>query len=188
MDPAEAFYIPTALALIADLLASATRLRPPRILAPEVASFKGGTSLFEMTTAGDPTWSDNLASGNDVLRMFSGSTPFTTALTSGNTVTVNFGFALQMGDTVRGGFYTDRDADFNSFVNDATWQYSFTGGLLPEGASIQRSVTQVPSAQFAGDPNPVANGWVTTFVVVPEPSTWVLVAFGMIGLLWFRRR
>jgi len=44
MDPAETFYIPTALALIADLLASATRLRPPRIPAPEVASFKGGTS------------------------------------------------------------------------------------------------------------------------------------------------
>ncbi len=52
MDPAETFYIPTALALIADLLASATRLRPPRILAPEVASFKGGTSGVPGTTFG----------------------------------------------------------------------------------------------------------------------------------------
>jgi hypothetical protein len=115
-----------------------------------------------------------------------GSTPITTALTAANTVTVNFGMNLQEGDTIRGGFYTERDSDFSSLVNDAAWAYTFTGGLLPEGLSIVRSVTQVPSAEFVG--GTVTNGWVTTFVVVPEPSSLVLVSLGVMGLLWFRRR
>jgi hypothetical protein len=117
-----------------------------------------------------------------------GSTPITTALTAANNVTVNFGMTLQVGDTIRGGFYTELNSDFSSLVNDAAWAYTFTGGLLPQGASIVRSVTQVPSATFAD--GTVTNGWVTTFavVVVPEPSSLVLVSLGVMGLLWFRRR
>jgi len=161
----------------------------PGILAVRSVDPTAGTGFtFEMTTVGDPTWNANTASGNDVLRMFSSSTPLTAALTTANTVTVNFGMNLQVGDTIRGGFYTERDSDFSSLVNDAAWAYTFTGGLLPEGASIVRSVTQVPSATFAD--STVANGWVTTFavVVVPEPSSLVLVSLGLMGLLWFRRR
>ena len=160
----------------------------PGILAVRSVDPTAGTDFtFEMTTVGDPTWNANTASGNDVLRMF-GSTPITTALTAANTVTVNFGMNLTVGDTIRGGFYTERDSDFSSLVNDAAWAYTFTGGLLPEGASIVRSVTQVPSATFAD--GTVANGWVTTFAVVavPEPSSLVLVSLGVMGLLWFRRR
>jgi len=160
----------------------------PGILAVRSVDPTAGTDFtFEMTTVGDPTWSDSVDSGNDVLRMF-GSTPITTALTAANTVTVNFGMTLQVGDTIRGGFYTELNSDFSSLVNDAAWAYTFTGGLLPQGASIVRSVTQVPSATFAD--GTVTNGWVTTFavVVVPEPSSLVLVSLGVMGLLWFRRR
>jgi autotransporter-associated beta strand protein len=159
----------------------------PGILAVRSVDPTAGTDFtFEMTTGGDPTWNANTASGNDVLRMFSGSTPITSALTAANTITVNFGMNLTVGDTIRGGFYTERNSDFTSFVSDGDWQYTFTGGLLPEGASIVRSVTQVPSATFTD--GTVTDGWVTTFVVVPEPSSLVLVSLGLMGLLWFRRR
>jgi fibronectin-binding autotransporter adhesin len=153
----------------------------PGILAATATDPSGGLDYsFEMTAIGDPTWSAAAASVNDVLRLTDATTPITAALSSGNTVSVNFAIALNLGDVVRGGFFTDLNSDFASSVSGADWQYTFTGGSLPGGASIVSSVTQVASANFAS--GTITNGWVTTFTVVPEPSAIVMTAFSVLGL------
>jgi hypothetical protein len=153
----------------------------PGILAATATDPSGGLDYsFEMTALGDPTWSAAAASVNDVLRLTDAAAPITAALSSGNTVSVNFAIALNLGDVVRGGFFTDLNSDFASSVSGADWQYTFTGGSLPGGASIVSSVTQVASANFAS--GTITNGWVTTFTVMPEPSAMVLAAFSAISL------
>jgi autotransporter-associated beta strand protein len=161
----------------------------PGILSASATNPAGGLDYsFEMTAIGDPTWSAAGASVNDVLRLVDGTTPITSALSGGNTVTVNFATALGLGDVIRGGFYTDLNSDFSSLVSGADWQYTFTGGSLPGGTMIVPSVTQVASANFAS--GTITNGWVTTFTVaaVPEPSGIVLAMIGAIGLGGLRRR
>jgi autotransporter-associated beta strand protein len=158
----------------------------PGILAAAATDPTGGLDYsFEMTAIGDPNWSAASASVNDVLRLTS-ATPITAALSSGNTVAVNFAVALNLGDVVRGGFFTDVDSDFAALLSSADWQYTFAGGSLPGGASIVPSVTQVASANFAS--GTVANGWVSTFTVVPEPSAVVLMVFSVLGLAIAVRR
>ncbi|MFM8986555.1 MAG: PEP-CTERM sorting domain-containing protein, partial [Planctomycetia bacterium] len=54
--------------------------------------------------------------------------------------------------------------------------------LSTMGLEVQAGVTTVASAGFDGGTTPITNGQVTTFtVVVPEPGSLALAAFG-IGL------
>ena len=158
----------------------------PGILFAGATDPTGGLDYsFEMTAL-DPVYANNLASVNDVLRLTSATTPFTAALDGDNTVTVNFGMALSLGDVIHGGFFTDLDSDFSSLVSGADWQFTFTGGSLPSGASIVTSVTQVASADFFS--GTITNGWVTTFTVIPEPTSIVFVSIGIISLGLVRSR
>jgi len=155
---------------------------------------------FEFTAASTyPDWSNATNSINDVLHLTSG-TPFTSDLTDANVVNVYLDAPLEYGGTFYGGFFAAIDI-LNS-VKNATFNY-FGPSSLPgvdqvtyNGKTYQRlnsslvtvTTTQVGSANFAD--GTVTNGFTTSFIVVPEPSTAVLALCGMglVAALWRRRR
>lgn len=169
----------------------------PGILTADSLLATGSTSFaFELTGTGAPTWSSATASGNDVLRLTNLTSPFGTALGGTNVIDVYLGADT---GTFLGGFFTDRSADFLSSINAATFNYYIpgdgSGGVTYNGVnyySLARSnvsvtTVAVASANFAG--GTVSDGYVTQFVVVPEPSTCLLaVAGGTLALLLSRRR
>jgi autotransporter-associated beta strand protein len=84
--------------------------------------------VFDFTQTGSPTYGDAAASGNSVLNL-TDSTPFTTALTSANQITIDFSNAsLAAGELYRGGFFTD-SATPTSMANAADFLYLGTGGF-----------------------------------------------------------
>ena len=158
----------------------------PGILTATQVDPSGGLDFnFQFTQQGAPTYSNASASGNDVLHI-TGTTPFTMALTTGNTITLDFsGATLAPGQIYYGGFFTN-SAVANSFVNGATFSYVGLGGL-----SIQYDgFVNVLNSNFAD--GLIASGYVMEFeitsVVVPEPSTCVLLALGGAWLLLAHRR
>ena len=52
--------------------------------------------------------------------------------------------------------------------------------------NITRSTVQVASADFAG--GAVTGGYTMQFVVVPEPSGWLLAGLGLTAAAWAARR
>ena len=152
---------------------------------------------FELGTAGSvPLYSNAAASVNDVLRLTS-ATPFTASLGASNNISLYFGVtSLNDGDVFTGGFFTDNDVDFLASISSATFQYFISdagGATVYNGANytqytgplgITASTVAVPAAAFASG---TVDGYVTQFsVAVPEPSTALLGAIGLIALL--RRR
>jgi hypothetical protein len=168
----------------------------PGILAFASVDGSAGMSFdFEFTGA-DPDYTDATASVNDVLRLTDGTTPFTSALTSSNTVNVYLNVdSHAFGDEYRGGFFTDVQSDFIAQVQDATFNYFLkdAGGAVTYNGVNYRNVTSsdwilttVPAtANFAGGS---VNGQVLQ--VVPEPSSFVLAGFAIAGLTaaGYRRR
>lgn len=162
----------------------------PGILTATTVYPSGGLTFnFEFTSL-NPTYSNASASLNDVLRLTS-PTPFNVALTSGNVVNIYFnvdGFGL--GQLYKGGFFTDAHNDFLSQIVDAEFKYyvkdvqgsvSYDGqtySALGTNFSIVVSTTN-EAAGFAGS---AANGQITQFGVVPEPSIYALLAVAAAGL------
>ena len=167
----------------------------PGILTAPSASFTGGLDFaFEFTQAGAPTWGSAASSGNDVLRLTDLTTPLVGTATSGNVFNVYFTATNQ---TYIGGIFTDRNSDFNSLLNNATFDYFVrdAGGAISYGGfnyaalgsgDVTRSTVQVASADFAG--STVTNGYAMRFVVVPEPGGLVLVVAGVVAAAWFGHR
>jgi autotransporter-associated beta strand protein len=170
----------------------------PGILTTPSVNPTGGLDFnFEFTELGNPTWSNATASGNDVLRLTDATTPFTTALTSNNTINIYLDVAsLSFGDTFRGGFFTDRDVEFLSSFESATFSYF----IADAGGSVSyNGVTYDPyagpftfdwstvsvTADFSGGSSV---GYVSQFTAVPEPSTWVLLIMASAGVACRRRR
>jgi len=166
----------------------------PGILAFASVDGSAGMSFdFEFTGA-DPDYTDATASVNDVLRLTDGTTPFTSALTSSNTVNI---YLSSLGDNfvARGGFFTDlqgdfitqiQDATFNYYLQDATGSVTYNGANYRDVSSYDWTLTTVPAtANFAGGS---VNGQVLQ--VVPEPSSFVLAGFAIAGLAaaGYRRR
>jgi fibronectin-binding autotransporter adhesin len=150
---------------------------------------------FEFTQEIDPTWSNAFDSGNDVLRITNGTTPFTANLSADNVLNYYFDGA----GTFRGGFYTDKNENFTASLTAATINYfiQFGGGSESYGGNtynplaasfVTRSVVQVGSADFAG--GTVNNGWTQQFIVtIPEPGTLGLVLIaGLVSLAYSRKR
>ena len=135
---------------------------------------------FHMSQAGEPTYSNSAASGNDVLHL-TGATPLVSALTSASTITVDFtGLVLQSGQIYYGGFFTDA-AIANSMVQNATFSYTGLGGAVVQFEGM----TTVASAPFVT--GTVSNGEVMQFDVtqgppVPAAPPWALLLAGA-GLL-----
>ncbi len=137
---------------------------------------EGLSFLFEMTAL-NPTYANPAASGNDVLRITS-ATPFTTALTAGNAITVDFtGMAVNLGDVIYGGIFAV--TDFSASIANA--QFSYVG---INGYSATVSVVQ-QSPDFGGG---ATDGFITRFEIIPEPSAALLTSLGLSGLLLRRRR
>lgn len=173
---------------------------PGILTAPSVNPASGLDFNFEFTQLGSPIWGTATASGNDVLRLQSATTPFTTALTSANAINVYLDAgSLGVGDIFRGGFYTDRDADFLASISNATFNYfvADAGGSVSYGGVTYNPYvgpytfdwsTVVETATFAGGSE---TGYVSQFIVVPEPGTLLLVAAAAaaaIGGVALRRR
>jgi len=166
----------------------------PGILAFASVDGSAGMSFdFEFTGA-DPDYTDATASVNDVLRLTDGTTPFTSALTSSNTVNIYLS-SLGANFSARGGFFTDlqsdfiaqiQDATFNYYLQDATGSVTYNGANYRDVSNLNWSISTVPAtANFAGGS---VNGQVLQ--VVPEPSSFVLAGFAIAGLTaaGYRRR
>jgi autotransporter-associated beta strand protein len=168
----------------------------PGILAFASLDASAGMDFSFEFTAADPTYSNVSNSANDVLRLTDATTPFTTALTSSNTVNIYLNVdSYTFGDEFRGGFFTDDPTDFLAQVENASFNYFLkdSGGAVTYNGVNYRNVTStdwilttVPAtANFAGG---TVNGQVLQ--VVPEPSSFVLAGFAIAGLAaaGYRRR
>jgi autotransporter-associated beta strand protein len=163
---------------------------PGILTAPSVNPAGGLDFNFEFTQLGSPAWGNATASGNDVLRLTSPTAPFSSSLTSSNVINVFLDVgSLGLGDTFRGGFFTDRDADFLGSISAATFSYFVAdagGSTSYSGTSYDPYAgpfsfnwsTVVETATFAGGSE---TGYVGQFVVVPEPGVWLLVAVAAAG-------
>lgn len=170
---------------------------PGILTAPSVNPAGGLDFNFEFTQLGSPVWSVATASGNDVLRLTSPTAPFSSSLTSSNAINVFLDVgSLGLGDTFRGGFFTDRDADFLGSITNATFNYFLAdagGSTSYSGTSYDPYAgpfsfnwsTVVETATFAGGSE---TGYVGQFEVVPEPGAWLLVAVAAAGGVAVRAR
>jgi len=159
----------------------------PGILTADSLLATGSTSFaFELTGTAAPLWNVATNSGNDVLRLTNTTSPFGSSLAATNVVNVYFGADA---GTFWGGFFTDKSADFLSSVGSATYNYFIPGtgpGSISYNGSdyvslaagnVTLSTAAIASADFSGAT--VTNGYVTQFVVVPEPSAWII---GLVGV------
>ncbi|MDX6767475.1 MAG: autotransporter-associated beta strand repeat-containing protein [Candidatus Methylacidiphilales bacterium] len=177
----------------------------PGILTAANTNPTGGLDYnFEFTATGAPTWSNATGSVNDVLRLTTG---FTADLGAGNAVNIYLAVSsLGNGDIFQGGFFTDNSADFLSSIQNGTYAFYVQGdnggsntyngvnyytlaqynALVSGSYTLDLSTVQVSSANFSG--GTVSNGYVMQFSTIPEPSTYVMLAGGLISLMVLRRR
>ncbi|CAN5761140.1 hypothetical protein BH09VER1_BH09VER1_13230 [soil metagenome] len=171
----------------------------PGILTAAAVDSTGGLGFaFEFTSTGAPTYGNNTASVNDVLRLTDGTAPFTVSLDSSNAIKIylNVG-SLTIGDVFDGGFYTDKSASFLSSIANATYQYYlFNAGGSTNYNGVNYDLYSGPlsftvgsvaqTADFGGGP---VTGFTSEFVVAPEPSTFALLGLGVgMALYGYRRR
>jgi len=175
----------------------------PGITTATAVDPSGGTAFaFEFTATGSPDYSNASASVNDVLRLTDGATPFTSSLSGANVLDIYFDVStLSGGDTFKGGFYTDLQADFLTTVQNGSYSYwvkgdgtgtdrTFNGQSYFSLANFDSglSVTLSTVAETAAFASGTANGQVTQFVIVPEPATMILVAAALGMVVAMRRR
>lgn len=170
---------------------------PGILTAPSVDPAGGLDFNFEFGRLGSPLWGTAAASGNDVLRLQSGTAPFASSLTSANAVNVYLDVgSLTAGDTFRGGFFTDRDVAFLASIGGAQFNYfvaDLGGGVTYAGTTYSPYAgpltfdwsTVAETAGFAGGGEA---GYVSQFVVVPEPSAWPLAVASALVFAVARRR
>ena len=131
-------------------------------------------------------------------------TPFVASLSAVNTVNTYISAAsLLDGSAYAGGFYTDA-GNFLSSIEGATFAYYVTGDgngshlyngvsyyTLAEynalvGGTFGFTVDMVQSTADFGSGD--VDGYMTSFTVVPEPQTALLVGMGLMMCLNLRRR
>jgi len=162
---------------------------PGILTAPSVNPGGGLSFNFEFTSL-NPVFSNAGLSVNDLLQLTS-ATPFVASLTSSNAVNIYFNDpAFAAGRNYTGGFFTDTQADFlseiagatfNYFVADASGTNSYNGvNYRAMDASFDVNLSTISqTADFAGG---TVNGQIAQFEVVPEPSTYALLALSAAGL------
>ena len=153
-----------------------------------------GTTLNYFNTAN---------STNDVLRI-TANPQFVAPSTSANTKTLFLNFTkeqLTVGTTLEGGFFTDADFDFTSFLNNQTWNNAgFQIYVLGDGKSTDNRLngqgyynwrnpamfgwdqsvfmSTVPRTANFGGAGDVTGQVMLLTVAVPEPSSVALPAVG----------
>jgi fibronectin-binding autotransporter adhesin len=174
---------------------------PGILTAAQVDPSGGLTFNLEFTQAGQPTFSNAAASGNDVLHLTSG-TPFLSALTSANAINLYFS---SLG-TFDGGFFVNGATDdltsniatatYTSYIlNNASGTFLYNGNKYDlasaDGDALSRTTLAVLGANFADG---TGNGFeahfaISTAVAVPEPSTCALMLGGLalLGLVVRRK-
>lgn len=168
----------------------------PGILTADSLLATASTSFaFELTGTGAPAWGSATSSINDVLRLTNASSPFGSTLASTNAVNIYFGDTT---GTFLGGFFTDNSVDFLSSVSSATYSYFIPGSgpgsisyngtdyVSVANGNVALSTVAVASAGFIG--GTVTNGYVTQFVVVPEPSACLTAVVGAALAMGLARR
>ena len=186
----------------------------PGILTVESINPSEGLDFALEFSGTAPNYGNASSSVNDVLRL-TGSTPFTTGLTSANTKTLFLNMTeaeLAVGTILKGGFFTDLATDFTSLLNNQTWDNAgFQVYVLGDGNGTDNRLngvgyynwrnpamfgwnqslflsTTAETADFGSGP---INGQVMTLTVaVPEPSSIALAGVGtcLAGLSCWRRR
>jgi fibronectin-binding autotransporter adhesin len=186
----------------------------PGILTAAAVDPTAGTKFVFEFSGTAPNYGNASASVNDVLRL-TGSTPFTSALTSANTKTLFLNFTkaqLALGTTLEGGFFTDLQTDFTSLLNNQTWNNAgFQVYVRGDGNGTDNALNGVGYYNWR---NPAMFGWEQSLflstvprtadfgggnvdgqvmlltVAVPEPSTYCMALAGLAcgGFSMFRRR
>ena len=154
------------------------------ILTAAALDATGGLDFHFEFTGLNPVYSNATASTNDVLRL-TGATPFAAPLDEASLVNIYFhAGALEEDQFYTGGFFTDEDIDFLGLIDGAAFHFYLqdaagtvayggqTYSPLGNGLAIQLA-TLSQTAAFADG---TVNGRVLQMEVIPEPSTWALLA------------
>ena len=186
----------------------------PGILTVESVNPSEGLDFTLEFSGTAPNYGNASSSVNDVLRL-TGSTPFTTGLTSANTKTLFLNFTkeqLALGTVLEGGFFTNLATDFTSLLNNQTSDNAgFQVYVLGDGDGTDNSLngvgyynwrnasmfgwnqslfmSTVPRTADFGSGNVDGQVMLLT-VAVPEPSTYAMALAGIAcgGLSIWRRR
>ncbi len=152
---------------------------------------------LEFTQLGSPTWATGTASGNDVLRLTSASTPITSAFSASNAVNVFLDLpSLSAGNVLRGGFFTDLDTSFLSLIQNGSWNYyladaggsTFYNGVAYSAYGGPLTFSLATVAETASFASGSEAGYVTQITVVPEPAVVASVLAGFAAFALVRRR
>ena len=181
---------------------------PGIITATQIIPTGGLDFNFEFTGTA-PVFSNAASSVNDLIRI-TGGTPFSQSLSASNIINIYFrNSALYTGGNtpkiVTGGFFTDTRSDFFDSINGATVNYFFemTGGTnafngfnygtraqYEAALSNNLTITISTIGQSANFDGPTIDGQILQLEVIPEPSTYTLLALaaGTFAYLRLRRR
>jgi hypothetical protein len=176
---------------------------PGIITAPSVDPSGGlGFNLEFTSVNASPIYGNASASGNDVLRL-TALNPFAASLDGTNTVSLWLDApAISLGDSFRGGFYTDAGDFLTSFENanflfyvrgdgngsheySDTFYYTLSEYNTASSNTFSIAIGTLQDTANFGAGN--IDGYVSTFHVIPEPRAIFLVGLALFGWCFSRK-